>query len=197
MEAINHSHRAVTLPEDDVGEQRHFVRPQRLYGKWPHPMLSTGEQMEEALLLEEGFPLVQDVKTHEIITGQMLTRYKKVHPDLDSLIGQKLDVRAGSHLFHVTVDSVGGVAKDEVDELVKKEEKPDETAKGYRWWTWSPDIHQISVFLALIYFIATIIFFVPATAWYPQDKNHDPSVGSAIFWQQVLQVCHGLFVGSM
>jgi len=192
VEAINHSHKSIELPEDEQSKRRpSFRRSKALYGNPGHPLLTTSKHLDEDSLLEEGYPLVKDVQSGQVVTPQVLTRYSKNHPgDMSSLVGRKLDIRTGGTVLHVSIEEVDGddLVKND-DDLVKKDKATSETAEGYRWWTWNADMHQLSIFLSVIYFISTGIFFIPATIWYPQDTiTGSPSLGSIIFWQQVTQV---------
>merc|ERR1711964_399230 len=68
---------------------------------------------------------------------------------------------------------------------------PEKESKGYRWWTWNPDLRYLSVSGSLILFISTILFFIPAVDWYPMDKNGS-SIPQTLFWVYVMQIIPGI-----
>ena len=149
--------------------------------------------MEDRLsrLTRRGYPLVKDVETGQYVTEHLL------HAGLDkygekqfqqNMVGSPLEIVVHGDTLRVTVDQLI-LSHHPVKE---KEAAPEKPKQGYRWWTWEPDLHYISVFSALVFFVSTIIFFIPAVG------NHDPSLASTIFWDYILQIIPSvgfIFVG--
>jgi hypothetical protein len=96
---------------------------------------------------------------------------------------------------HLTHESWRGpLERDErhlcLDRVTDDNDEKNLQASGYRWWAWRPDLHQMGIFNSLVFFVSTIIFFIPASAWLPLSRNEYVSKASFVFWVQVLQVRH-------
>ena len=218
VEALNQTHAAVRVPTSETtssssttttNKRGPFRRPQyaAAYGKWKHPLShSVTGAMEDDLhhlrlsrLTQRGYPLVKDVETGQYVTEHLL------HTGLDKygekqfqekIVGRPLEIVVHGDTLRVTVDELLLSHHPPVKEK-EEEAAPQKPKQGYRWWTWAPDLHYIGVFSALVFFVCTIIFFIPAVAWLPMG-NHDPSLASTIFWDYILQIIPSvgfIFVG--
>ena len=167
VEAFNHTYSQVRLPDDDEGTERRFAPPRRSYGRWPHPLhlgvrggTTHSHDVSRARLLERGYPLVEDAAT-----GRLLTRHGcdeafarlqdedgKCGEEAAALEGQELRIRVGDLVATARVEGVAAAPArtEEARTAVAA------AAGGYRWWTWSPDLHHIEVVNALVFFIATV-----------------------------------------
>lgn len=130
---------------------------------------------------------------------------KTVDERANAVIGKEYDVLVGNHLFGVTVNSHADISKVDPRKLKMMaghvaqsmrhletkdgdDDKPTRMKDEYIWWTWDNDFHRVAVFNAYIFFISTIIFFIPAVIWYPVDEAGRASTGTMIFFIDVLQV---------
>ena len=203
VEAINHSHASVQVPDTAIDieqsspsytkPRRHFTRPMLQYGQWMHPLFQHTfheEDYHKSRLLLEGYPVIQDCQTKELIIPQSLeTFFDEQDPTQNSAFihtDRQLDIRVGSHVLRVQPT--------EWKRLSSYEQAQYSTAVAalptktiYRWWTWTPDWHHLGIFNAVVFLIATILFFLPACLWYPMADREAP-LGSTIFWVYVLQI---------
>jgi len=161
-----------------------------------HINLSTGTGNIQNAIIEEGYPIIEDVELKKIISHRVIDRALIKFGDLQkmqkAILGRELQIRLGSHVIQVKVTGF----MDSIDDhnnygnlsFIKAAKAPDyESNGGYRWWTWKPDLHYLGIFNSLVFFIATILFFIPACAWLPMDVN-GASLSETIFWVYVLQI---------
>lgn len=185
MEAINHTHACIREPV--AGKKRRFTRQTTVYGKWLHPLLSWSQHpKKDDLLLEKGYPVVQDTKSGLFVTAPLLDKFLKDQSDSGkALMGRNLRIFVGKgRVLHSTIESISW----DVEDNGSEEKASESSSPQYRWWTWHPELHNMGVAISVVFFISTIIFFIPASCWYPMDVNGDPSIAAQIFWIQVLQV---------
>jgi hypothetical protein len=178
VEAINQTYTSVVLPSDDEKDMRQpFHGGAQIYGKWLGPL---EHHVEDRLrkILSRGYPLVQDVASSRIVTAPLFERYVEKHGQ-GGLRGRKLSLLIGKHVVDVTVDELNASPEEEKKHTDKK--------VGYCWWTWNPDLRYMGILNALVFFVSTMFFFIPACAWLPMDRNGAP-LGATIFWVQVMQV---------
>ena len=184
IEAINHTHSEVRIPMDEA--VREYVSPSPQLGFWGNPINSgvSFSDKRQALLIEEGYPILEDVESKQLLSSKVLDLTLQKFGDVVSMekavMGRELVVRLGNHVIHANVTGF-----EAVDDM--KSNKSSTKSSVYRWWTWYPDLHYLGVFNALIFFIATIIFFIPACAWYPMDEK-GATTPETIFWVYVLQI---------
>mmetsp|Transcript_22216 Transcript_22216/g.47784 ORF Transcript_22216/g.47784 Transcript_22216/m.47784 type:complete len:471 (+) Transcript_22216:84-1496(+) len=60
--------------------------------------------------------------------------------------------------------------------------------QGYMWWTNHPDLCHIGIFNALVYFLSTLIFWIPAIVWLPMEELDDLTPRSEITWIYLPQI---------
>jgi hypothetical protein len=219
VEAINHTFAPVEFPVSSSGSGRstegrtRYLLPPSGFGRHRSPIGFVSERRQKVKLrelLDAGHPVVEDVKTKHQITAPVLDtfvqrRMARLGADDGELggaaprakaekeaveaaiVGRKLSIRVGRHVFVATVDSWDSVA----------EEKRTTKSSSYSWWTWTPDLAYIGIFNAVVFFVSTIIFFIPACAWLPMARK-GASVAATVFWVYVLQVTccpkHALYV---
>jgi hypothetical protein len=203
VEAINQNYSKVILPTTEA-TTRHVSHPSpsNIYGQGQHPLLNLSDQVEEEHLAQMGYPVVQDVPTKLFVTEPLchrIAQQRAAESEQDNgsptftLQGRKLDILIGRHAIRTTVDSIyirkeKGVSVDDDDKVPNESKEKKKEKSAYIWWSWSPDFRHISILNALIYFIATVLFFIPATVWLPMDRHGNASVASTVFWVQVMQV---------
>lgn len=184
VEAINQTYADVKLPVKEA-ESRKFVLPRSHYGQFRSPigydeyhvLKHTGKQDR---LLQEGYPVVQDHSSKLPLTAPLYENFlqklgNKTKAE-EIVIGRKWDIRMGNHVFGITVDSWEVRDEEKASSGIASSSSRGST---YRWWTWKPDLSYIGIFNALVFFVATLIFFIPAVAWWPMEKN-GAKLGKAI-----------------
>ena len=182
VEAINHTHSEVRVPMDET--VREYVNPSPQLGFWGDPINSdvTFSDKRQALLIDEGYPLLEDVESEQMLSSKVLDLALEKFGDAVSMekavLGRELIIRLGNHVIRADVTGFEGVNASNKS-VIK--------SNMYRWWTWYPDLHYLGVFNALVFFIATLIFFIPACAWYPMDEK-GANIPKTIFWVYVLQI---------
>ena len=75
---------------------------------------------------------------------------------------------------------------------------PNTPSRQYVWWTRHPDMNRVSVFGAYVFFVSTIIFFIPAVVWWPFEQNEVTNIGVNVFFVYFLQMVPSIgfiFVG--
>lgn len=201
IEAINQSFSAIVLPKtrDTLKEAvapdtsnakntkhlRRFVRPSTShYGQWISPLVHPQEHLAVERLIRKGYPVVRDDASEKLITASLFDRFLEKHSTdaTQTLQGRKVSIAIGDHVIHATLDNFDTIKYG----TTKKTQLADKN-KGYRWWTWHPDIHHMGIFNALVFFVSTILFFIPACAWLPMNR-HGASTASLVFWVQVMQI---------
>ena len=144
-------------------------------------------------IVADGYPLVTDESTGSCVTSSLFDRILKDNgSDLAvteaKITGRVLDIRLGDHIIRVKIESLSSANKKSLEQ------------SHYIWWTNKPDLHHIGVFNSLVFFICTIIFWIPALAWLPMDVLGSPDLAAEIFWVYVLQIIPSIgfvFVGHM
>jgi hypothetical protein len=196
IEAINHTFSGVVLPKTqdtwdeaaapatthykntDTKQLRRFLRPTTShYGQWISSLTYPEEHLAVERLIRKGYPVVRDDVSEKLITGSLFDRFIEKHSTDSSqtLKGRKVSIAIGDHVIHATIDDF---------DTIKGETKGTQLAdnnKGYCWWTWHPDyIHHMGIFNSLVFFVSTILFFIPACVWLPMGR-HGASTASLVF----------------
>ena len=185
VEAINQTYSHVDLPRlsrhrnkilrNGTPTQFHAPVALLVYGQWPSPIghedLSTAQNRStRTRLLQQGYPLVVDVQSQRLLTGPHLDNVSKT-PD-EKLIGRKVVIHVAGHVLSATIDECYG-DHTPLGDLVDgcDASNVNDVLTGYRWWTWSPDLSYLGIFNAVAFFVSTIIFFIPACAWWPMAES--------------------------
>ena len=213
IESINQTYSALYLPrhpdgDKDINNKKgsvddkyivyqnpardEFLKTDKIYGKFSHFLVHLADPIDTAKLLDEGYPIVQDVESNVILTAPIFDRLLASCPPNapnDILNGRPLYLRIGTHMVQVAVDhiltakEVAATSSPQQPGTTTNPSKP----SRYLWWTWNPDVRHIGIFNSLVFFISTIIFFIPACSWLPMSR-HGATNASYIFWTQVLQI---------
>jgi len=209
VEAINHTHDEVQLPEQISSNNRQTCNVPDQYGTRYHPL---GLYPSKDGILKAGFPVVQDEQTGTMITSRLFDRILDGHSGNfegmeKDLKGRTLSLQLANHSIQVKIHAIIHdkssllSSSDETivhDEYLPLSPSPEETVSSkYIWWT-KPDLHHIGIFNALVFFISTILFWIPALAWWPMDALGNPTLASEIFWVYILQIVPSMgfiFVG--
>ena len=156
---------------------------------WNHPLrhiLRDERLLVERLLVAAapGLAWVKDTESGHIVTNHWLSEQEEEEGggEGQSLVGRPLEIIFGGFTLKVAVQEVNKHSHQQ------QGQGQDHQQRMYRWWTWTPDFHELAVVNALVFFIATIIFFIPATVWWPMAKQGTASLASTIFWNYVLQI---------
>mmetsp|Transcript_15735 Transcript_15735/g.43410 ORF Transcript_15735/g.43410 Transcript_15735/m.43410 type:complete len:565 (+) Transcript_15735:62-1756(+) len=199
--------------QETNGTCRQFRRPNIRYGQWQNPVAPEYHEEEEyeTRLIAQGYPLIQDVETKRLVTPQVFENFFEQYEnnaltsaEMNAKLfdnGREFDIRIGSHVVRVKPTEWKRLDQTEENEYSRKVAAEQQATslhniasphnqamyQGYRWWTWRPDLHHIGIVNALVFFIATILFFLPAALWYPMGEADAP-LPSTIFWVYVLQI---------
>ena len=199
VEAINHTHDEVRIPSADTGSNRpnnrQIRRQPSSYGVPYHPLgfaLSKEKSKLLKQIIQQGYPVVQDDITGHIVTSRLFNRFLENCGDIETMEeqikGRLLNLQLGEHIFQVRIESLQTNPSNSYREISNA--RPEES--NYIWWTKDPDLHNIGIVNALVFFISTIIFWIPALAWWPMDTLGKPDLASEIFWVYVLQIIPSL-----
>ena len=177
VEVLNQTHTEMAFPSDDL--KRDYRRSTRVYGKNRSPLAHDNHGLDgddrQYLIRSDGYPIVYH---HE--TGNIITRDDPL-VNKEGIVGTEIDVVIGNHVIRSKVSSCEALRPSlHVDEY--------EIHSPYIWWSWNPDWGYVSVFGAYLFFVSTLVFFIPAAMWYPYDINTAPRVGVEIFFLDLLQV---------
>mmetsp|Transcript_38157 Transcript_38157/g.82200 ORF Transcript_38157/g.82200 Transcript_38157/m.82200 type:complete len:288 (-) Transcript_38157:21-884(-) len=172
-------------------------RQPALYGIQYHPLgFPLSNTLERDMnarrvkdIAKQGYPLVEDTATGQYVTTSLYARVlEKFNGDANAMEndirGRKLNLKLGDHIICVKVESL----HDEHSTVATTAPVDHMKSAGYVWWTKHFDLCHIGVFNALVFFVATIVFWIPAIAWYPMDKLGDPKLKATIFWIYILQI---------
>lgn len=204
IEAVNQTFSGIVLPKtrdtwdeatapntsnhkntDTKKQLRRFLRPTTSdYGQWISSLAYPEEHLAVDRLIRKGYPVVRDDDSEKLITASLFDRFLEKHSTdaSQTLKGRKVSIAIGDHVIHATIDDF-----DTIKGEIKGMQLADNN-KGYRWWTWHPDyIHHMGIFNSLVFFVSTILFFIPACVWLPMGR-HGASTASLIFWAQVMQI---------
>jgi hypothetical protein len=187
VEVLNQNHTDIAFPDD--GKKREYHRTTKLYGKGRSPIRHGNHGLDnddaQALIRSDGYPVICKHETGSIITRDDPQLNKR------AMVGTEIDVVIGNHVITARVVSCEALRDSQrVDEY--KQQSP------YIWWSWKPDWGHMSVFGAYLFFVCTIMFFVPAAMWYPYDLRRSTEAVVSIFFVDVLQIIPSvgfIFVG--
>jgi hypothetical protein len=204
VEAINHTSAPVELPVSAVGRSMNGLsRYHRSYWEFGQDSSPIGfvdqnlHQGKAQLLLCTEYPPIEDVKTKHQITATLVDTLlqKRLFADAGTakdngvdealeaenevtvevaIVGRKVGFRIGRHVFGGTIGS-----RDTLNEK----------RNSYIWRAWTPGMTHMGICCSVVFFVSTIIFFIPACALYPMYQER-PSLTAKVFWVYVLQVGH-------
>uniref|UniRef100_A0A7S1UZH3 Uncharacterized protein n=1 Tax=Grammatophora oceanica TaxID=210454 RepID=A0A7S1UZH3_9STRA len=192
VEVINQNHTDVVLTtfeqeESSPETRREFKRASLLYGQRRSPLEHGNHGLDESrnrtVIRACGYPIVADHETGKIITQD--------DPSED-FVGKEIDIVIGNHIVQATVSTCTEIDQQNQHQQQSSDEKalvPHlSSAKHYEWWSWNPDWTHVSVWGAYIFFVSTIMFFVPAAMWYPYDEGDNTNVVVSVLFVDMFQV---------
>lgn len=203
VESINHTHNDIRIPAfgDNSGgddksmtcadpnerKNQHKILHYGLHHNALGSKLETDEKSKQIKnIIAKGYPVVQDCDTGLYLSTRSYARtLEKFNGDTDAMsqafMGRDLKLRLGNAVVKVQVESIQNAESDAAG--FERPETP-----GYVWWMKHPDIRNIGVFNAIVFFVSTIIFWIPALAWLPMGTLGSPDLASTIFWVYILQM---------